>query len=205
MTDPETPPPAPRSLGALLDEVERLAAGGTPPSLAGVMAAFGPAGALPVMMVVALVVVSPLSGIPLLSSAAGLTIAAIALQLAAGRRSLWLPGWISRRTVPADRLAAAVQRLRPTARFLDRNSRERLRFVSMAPVSQLLLLACAAAGLSMPLLELVPFSSTLLALAVTCLGLTLLTRDGLWAVMALLPFGGAGWVIATLTGAAGAP
>ena len=63
----------PTGLMDLLDEVDCLAEGEDHPSLQTILRAFGPSGALPVMMIVALVVVSPLSGIPLLSSVAGLT------------------------------------------------------------------------------------------------------------------------------------
>jgi len=197
-TTPSLQGHVPLGLIDLLDEVEALTEGEDHPSLHSVMGAFGPAGALPVMMLVALVVVSPLSGIPLLSSVAGLTIAAIALQLALGRDSLWLPRWLHTRSVPRHRLAAALARLRPTARFLDRHSRPRLRFVTVPPMSRLVLALCGLAGLSMPMLELVPFTSSLLAMAVTCLGFSLLMRDGLWAVLAVLPMGAAGWVLVTL-------
>jgi hypothetical protein len=190
---------SPTGLVDLLDEVEQLTEGETHPSLHSVIGAFGPAGALPVMMVVALIVVSPLSGIPLLSSLAGLTIAGIALQLAAGRRSLWLPTWLRDRSIRRDRLASAIDRLRPTAGFLDRHSRPRLQFVTVPPASRAVLLLCGVAGLSMPVLELLPFTSSLLALAVTCLGFSLLTRDGLWAILAAVPmFVAGGLVISVL-------
>lgn len=189
---------APRGLTDLLDEVEALTEGEDHPTLQGVMGAFGPAGALPLMMVVALVIVSPLSGIPLLSSLGGLTIAGIALQLALGRDSLWLPGWLSRRSIPRQRLSSALQRLRPAAGFLDRHSRPRLRIMTVPPLSNLFLLVCALAGLSMPLLEILPFTSSLLAMTVTLLGFSLLMRDGLWAALALMPLGGAGWLLGNL-------
>jgi hypothetical protein len=188
----------PAGLSDLLDEVEMQIDGDDHPSLHRVILAFGPGGALPAMMLVALVIVSPLSGIPLLSSLGGLTIAGIALQLLAGRDSLWLPGWLRSRSIPRHKLAAALERLRPTASFIDRHSRPRLRIVTVPPMSQVVLLLCAVAGLTMPFLEILPFTSSLLALTVTCLGFSLLTRDGLWAVLAMMPMGGAGWLLVTL-------
>jgi hypothetical protein len=190
----------PDSLNDLLDEVAELARARDTASLEDVLHGFGPAGALPVMMTVAMIVVSPLSGIPFLSSLAGLTIAGLAFQLALGRRSVWLPHWLRRRRVRRARLEKAVHRLRPTARFLDRNSRPRLQIVTAPPASRLVLGLCGAAGLSMPALELVPFTSSLLALGVTCLGFALLVRDGLWAVVAAIPMLGAGAVLASVLG-----
>lgn len=185
----------PHSLEDLLDEVAKLARDVSAPSLEDVMNGFGHAGALPIMMTVALVIVSPLSGIPLMSSLGGLTIAALAFQMALGRRSVWLPGWLRRRQVDGARLRQAVARLRPVARFLDRHSRRRLSFLTVPPNSRLVLVMCGLAGMSMPVLELVPFTSSLLALAVTCLGFSLLVRDGLWAVVASVPLIGAGTII----------
>lgn len=194
--------PTPGSLNDLLDEVEALNRGHEQPTLRTVMETFGRAGALPVMMVVALVVVSPLSGIPLLSSAAGLTIAGIALQLALGRQSLWLPGWLCHRSVPSDRLDAAIERLRPLARFLDHHTRPRLRSLTQAPVANLLLLLCGVAGLTMPMLEILPFTSSFMAMAVTLIGFSLLTRDGIWAILAVLPMVAATGLLATVTASA---
>jgi len=201
MTHSEPTPPSghmPTGLTDLLDEVDALTEQDDHPSLHGVVDAFGPSGALPVMMIVALIVVSPLSGIPGLSSVAGLTIATIALQLAAGRQSLWLPGWISDRSVPKDRLSGAVERLRPVARFLDRHSRPRLSILISPPASRGMLVLCALSGLSMPFLEILPFTSSILAFAVTCVGFSLLTRDGLWAVVAAIPIGAAAWLLVRL-------
>jgi hypothetical protein len=188
----------PAGLSDLLDEVESQIDGDDHPSLHRVISAFGPSGALPAMMLVALIVVSPLSGIPLLSSLGGLTIAGIALQLLAGRDSLWLPRWLRTRSIPRHKLAVALERVRPTASFIDRHSRPRLRIVTVPPMSQFVLLLCAVAGLTMPFLEILPFTSSLLALTVTCLGFSLLTRDGLWAVLAMMPMGGAGWLLVSL-------
>jgi len=58
---------------------------------------------------------------------------------------------------------------------------------------------CMFAGLAMPFQRWVPFSSSLLALGITEMGFALLTRDGTWAMMALLPIRGAETAIMRLT------
>ena len=55
----------------VVDEVVLLTRDNAAPSIGEVLHGFGPAGALPMMMTVALIVVSPLSGIPFVSSLAG--------------------------------------------------------------------------------------------------------------------------------------
>lgn len=162
--------------------------------------AFGRASFVPLLLVPALIVVTPLSGIPGLSGLCGITIALIATQWLVGRDSVWLPGWIMRREVSGRRMRAALARIRPFARWLDRNTRARLGFLFRGPFRFLPPLACALFGAMMPFLELVPFSSSLLGTGVTLLAFSMLTRDGLFALTALLPAAAAILVIAKVVG-----
>ena len=50
-----------------------------------------------VLLAPSLALVSPLSGIPLFSSACGITIALISAQMLMGRNHLWLPSFLSKR------------------------------------------------------------------------------------------------------------
>ncbi|EPX86806.1 Exopolysaccharide synthesis, ExoD [Salipiger mucosus DSM 16094] len=157
---------------------------------------FGDSSFLPVMMVPALLVVSPLSGIPLFSSICGLTIAFIALQLLLARRHIWLPAFIMDRRIDGARARAAVTKLRKFTDWLDNKTRSRLRFMVRPPMRAWLYLLCMLCGLAMPFLELVPFSSSVLGAAVLLFSTALLARDGLFALIgsiavlsaAMLPF-----------------
>ncbi|WP_023851107.1 exopolysaccharide biosynthesis protein [Ponticoccus alexandrii] len=151
------------SLGHLLSEVEH-------------------ASFTPVLLAPALAVVTPLSGIPLFSSLCGLCIALVSAQMLFGRESLWLPQWLQRRKIPSDKLKSAVKTLRKPARWLDRHSRERLRVLVRPPFDRITHLLCLLCGLAMPMLELVPFSSSILGAAVSLMAMTLLLRDGLFAL-----------------------
>jgi len=167
-------------------------------AVADVLDAFGHASFAPLLLVPAIAVVTPLSGIPAFSAFSGILIFLIASQWLVGRDHIWLPQWVSRRHVAGDRLAAAMRRIRPWAQRVDRHTRPRLRFLFHRPFRFLPPLACTLFGAMMPFLELVPFSSSLLGAAVVLLSLSMLTRDGLFALVALVPVGGAGWAIATL-------
>ncbi|MEJ6392186.1 exopolysaccharide biosynthesis protein [Gymnodinialimonas sp. 2305UL16-5] len=158
----------------------------------------GRQGLLPVMTFTALLIVSPLSGVPFVSSVCGTIIAFCALQSALGRGNLWLPGLLRRRQVSPRRIAGAMRRVRRLARWLERNATRRLPMLSAQPFSTLYLLLSAACGLCMPFLELVPMSSSLLALSVTLIGLGLMLRDGLLLSVALLPPFLAAWIVYTV-------
>lgn len=147
---------------------------------------------MPALLVPALLVVSPLSGIPGFSSICGLTIAAIAAQMLFRRRHLYLPDRLTRTQLSGARLRAGLVRLRRGADRLDRHSRhERLRPLVGSGGRVVPHLACILAGLMMPLLELVPFSSTTLGLAVVCCAVGLLTRDGAFVLAGLAIMGAA--------------
>lgn len=161
-------------------------------ALGDLVRAFGTASFVSVMMVPALLVVSPLSGIPFFSSICGLTIAFIAGQMLLRRHHLYLPETVTRRRLPGHKLRAALKRMRRVADFLDRHSRKgrlaRLVGNGGRIVPQLL---CVISGVLMPVLELVPFSSSVLGMAVLAFSIALLTRDGVFVLVGLAILGGA--------------
>ncbi|RVT86782.1 exopolysaccharide biosynthesis protein [Rhodobacteraceae bacterium CCMM004] len=159
-----------------LTDAERL-------SLGDIVEAFGRTAFLPLLLVPALLVISPLSGIPFFSSICGLTIALIALQLVLRRQSLWLPGVLMRRTISGERVHAGAERLKGFADWLDRRARDRLSFLTYAPLSTVVQAACMACGLAMPFLEVVPFSSSILGTAVVMFVVALLAHDGLFVIL----------------------
>ncbi|WP_420408431.1 exopolysaccharide biosynthesis protein [Hoeflea sp.] len=160
-----------------------------------ILDAFGHASFVPLLLVPALLVVTPLSGIPAFSSFCGVLIFLISVQWLAGRDHLWLPQWIMRRTISGDRLGDALHKIRPWTARLDRHTRKRFGFLFHRPFRFLPPLACTLFGALMPVLELVPFSSSLLGAAVMLLSFSMLTRDGLYALIALVPVGAVIWAI----------
>lgn len=167
-------------------------------SVENILGAFGQAGFAPLLFVPALAVVTPLSGIPAFSSLCGIMIFLIAVQWLMGRSHVWMPRWIRTRSLSGERLKGAIETMRPAASWLDDHSRTRLRFLFRRPVRYLLPLACLLFGASMPLLELVPFSSSFFGAAVCLIAFSLMTRDGLYALVALLPVCGAILLAASL-------
>ncbi|MEI4486385.1 exopolysaccharide biosynthesis protein [Frigidibacter sp. MR17.14] len=185
-----SPTAAPGGLTALIDRLRGLCRHERV-TVAGVLDALGHASFTPALLVPALVVLSPASGIPLLSSVCGLTIALIAAQMLVGKRSLWLPGMLRRRAVPGARLGAALDWLDRPARAFDRWTARRLTVLVRPPFSWVLLLACLICGLAMPALELVPFTSSILGAAVSLMALALLVGDGLLALCGIAAIAGA--------------
>lgn len=174
-------PQDPHGLVEIIDRVMTLAEADRV-SMQDVIEGFGSASFLPFLLIPALIVVSPLSGIPLLSSTLGLTIALIAAQMLVNRDHLWLPGFITRREIAGERLRANLRRLHRAAEWIDRHSRRRLSWLVTPPASVLPRMLCVVCGGLMPFLELVPFSSSILATAVVLFSVGFLARDGVFAL-----------------------
>lgn len=170
---------------SFLDRV-RDSATGEDTSLDDIVRSLGRASFIPNLMLPALAVISPLSGVPLFSSSCGLLIALVSAQMLARRDHIWLPGFLLRRRIDTDRLMRALQALQTPAGWIDRLTRPRLRVLTRAPVIWLAQLACLLAGLTMPFLELFPFTSTILGCAVLLIALGMLTDDGLFILIAAL-------------------
>jgi hypothetical protein len=184
-------PDSARSPGPVEDIVDRLdetAQGRERVTLGDVVEAFGRRSFLPMLMVPALLVLSPLSGIPLFSSVCGITIALIAAQMLwPGRDHLWLPDRLMRQNISGARARKSVAQLGRIARRLDGLARDRLKwFVGHRPGRTLLEASCFVAGAAMPFFEIVPFTSSILGFAVLLMATALLTRDGIFALAGLV-------------------
>ncbi|MFN3661721.1 exopolysaccharide biosynthesis protein [Yoonia sp.] len=140
----------------------------------------------PCLLVPSLLLVSPLSGIPFFSSFCALVICLIAAQGAWGRDRIWLPDFMARRELPGDKLDKAAHVLGYVARGTEYVTRPRLEFLTAPPMDRVIYGAMILLAGCVPLLELMPFASSLIGLIVAVLAVALITRDGLVVLVALV-------------------
>lgn len=171
-------------IGEVLDRLDEAARRDTL-SVGDVVAALGDRSMPALLLAPALVVVTPASGVPLLSSICGLSIALIAASALLARPRVWLPRWILNRRTEGRHLREAVAWLRRPAGWVDRRTRPRLPWLFRWPLDRLPLALCLLCGLAMPMLELVPFTSSALGLATALLAISVLVRDGLFASLGI--------------------
>lgn len=139
----------------------------------------------PALLIPALIEITPVGGIPGLPTFLALILAVVAVQLLFDKEHLWLPQFIQRRTVSADKLHKAADKLNPFAARLDRWFHGRLTRFVRQPWPRIAAVIVVALCLTVPPLELVPFGSTAPMLAIAAFGLALLVRDGLLMIAAL--------------------
>ncbi|TDK50031.1 exopolysaccharide biosynthesis protein [Antarcticimicrobium luteum] len=172
----------PHSLTALLDALD-AAATGPSVSVADMLEQIGERSFTPIILAVAVLLVSPASGIPGVPTLSALLIVLVGVQGLARRRHLWLPGALMRRRIAAGRLRRATAWLRRPAAWIDRHSHTRLRGLTRGPARLAAFTLCTLIPMMWPMLELVPFVTSIGAGAVALIAFGLLTHDGLYVLL----------------------
>lgn len=150
----------------------------------------------PVVLLAGLITIAPLIGdIPGVPTILGMIVVLTLGQLLFRRHSIWLPSWISRRSVPRDKLLKGLNWLQKPARFLDRWTGPRLVFLVDGPGLYVMTLICMLVAMAMPAMEVVPFSANGAGAALMAFGLAIVARDGLLALIAIITTGGTMWAV----------
>ena len=172
----------PHTLTDLLDAMDHAARGDTV-SVRGVLEEFGDRSITPFILLVALLMVSPISGIIGMPTIAAIILVILSAQALMDRDHIWLPDFILRRKVASEKLRKAVSWMRKPCAFFDRHAHRRLPFLTAPPMRQLSLLVCLLYPLSWPPLEVLPMVTSLAAGAIALLAFGLFTRDGLYTLL----------------------
>jgi hypothetical protein len=179
-------PEARKSVGARLRTIiGNLPSGGV--TLAEIIDLVGQDGMMVLAGLLSLVFLIPVS-IPGVSTVFGAAILLIGVSHLFGR-TLWVPGSVKNRVVSSDKLRVALNRALTWLERLERVSRpHRLSWLASAGVMNVLN-SCAlilGAILLMAPFGLIPFSNTFPALAILCLAIGLLQRDGVCILLGYL-------------------
>lgn len=174
----------PASIEQLLDLIEAGAAGRAHVTIGEMMDSVGYRTFGPMLLLVGLILVTPLSGVPGMPTLMGLLTLLTLGQLLLGRTNFWLPGWLVRRRIPRKKLLQGLAMLRPAAVRIDGLIQPRFALLVRGPGLYVMALACMAIAMVMPATELIPFSSSIAGLALMTFGLAMISKDGLLALFA---------------------
>ncbi|HEY8575758.1 MAG TPA: exopolysaccharide biosynthesis protein [Devosia sp.] len=179
------------ALSRLVRKVQQRTARGEAISIGLLQEVAGVQAAAPMLLIPALIVVSPLSIVPGLPTVIGLHTAIVSAQIIAGRRQIWLPGWLRWRSLSAKHAEKLLKFLLPVSQMTDGVVRRRLLVFTRQPMRRLGAGVCLLLGAIMPLLEFIPMSSTIAAAVIAVYALGLLARDGLltlawWGALAIV-------------------
>ncbi len=175
------------SLNQLLDVMEKSAEGSERVSLREVIEAIGSRSLGPLLLLAGLItLVPPIGGIPGVPIAMGFLVMLVAVQLLFHKKHPWLPNWLLNRSIAKEKFSKALQWSRKPARFIDRVTRARLTSLVEGKGHYLIALMCVVIAAMMPPMELVPFSAVGAGLALSALGVALISRDGAVALAAII-------------------
>ncbi|WP_208943485.1 exopolysaccharide biosynthesis protein [Paracidovorax avenae] len=167
------------SLADVLDQMAALAGRAGAVRVEDMVAAFGRRSYGPLLAVPALLELSPVGAVPGVPTALACVVVLFAAQMLVGRRHVWVPGFLARRSLGAARLSRAVRALRPWAERGDRWFHGRLCALTGGVFTRVAAAGCIALACTVPPLELVPFASSAPMSAVAMFGLSVMARDGL--------------------------
>lgn len=174
------------NLEGLLERISRTAGRSERITLGAIVEAVGTKAFGPLLALSGIILISPLSGIPGMPTTMGIIILLIAVQLLCGRTHFWLPQPLLKRSFSTKTIDKTLRRLSKPASYIDRLLRPRLIGLThgfgLFPIP----ITCIILALSMPLMELVPFSATSAGLILTAFGLALVAHDGLLALIAFI-------------------
>ena len=166
----------------LLDALRDVADKSDRVTMRDVMARLGTSSFSAIILVPALVLVTPLSGIPTLPTIGAIVIALATVQWLAGRRHLWLPEALLVQSLDADRLRRGLAWLDRPARWIDGITRPRVTILTKPPLNRIPLVLILICVLFWPLLELLPLVTTAGAVVVALFAFGIMTRDGLFVL-----------------------
>ena len=175
----------PEGVEDVIGELDELAAGSNEVCIADVLDDFGARSFGPVIMIFALIELTPIGAIPGVPTALASIIVLIALQLLFGKDHIWMPQFIQSRSVESKKLHKAVGKLRGVAHWLDEHSKDRLSALTEGVWLKVAALAIIILCVTVPPLEVLPFASSGPMLAIAAIGLALIVRDGLVMLFAL--------------------
>lgn len=167
------------SIRDVVDGVKEIAEREDEVSIDDLLDEFGDRSFAPLMLILALIGITPVGAIPTVPTILGLCIAMIAAQMAWGREHVWLPGFVTKRGVSSERLTKGKDKLDKLAKVLDSIAKGRLKSLASGPARRVVAALIVVLCLALPVLELVPFAAAAPFLAIAILSLAMMVRDGL--------------------------
>lgn len=138
------------------------------------------------MLIFTLISASPASAIPGVTAMVGLIVAVLVLQLIAGKKTVWLPGFLMRRRLDSKKLSKGIGWLRKPAGWGERILKRRLTALLHRPLLYLPLVLILCLALFMPVMEIIPTSGSIASAVIALFAAGFLMRDGVLVVISLV-------------------
>jgi hypothetical protein len=173
----------------VLDKIDHAADQHDPLTFGNIMDVIGQHSFAPILLLIGLIMMVPgpadIPGVPVVL---GLIVIVVAGQLVLHREHLWIPGWMERQKITAERAHKMVSLMRKPAQWIDYLTKPRYRWLVNHAGAAVVGLACILVAMTTPILEFVPFSANLAGASIVAFSVALLAKDGLLASLAIALF-----------------
>ncbi len=133
----------------------------------------------------------PTGAIPGVPSICATLIILLSLQILLGRRHPWVPRKIRDKEFDYKKLKRGLNKSRPFVKWIDRQTRQRWKFLASHPAERLASLSIISLALTIYPLELVPFASSIPSFIIALFAIGFLTKDGVLLLITwMLALGG---------------
>ncbi|WP_334162765.1 exopolysaccharide biosynthesis protein [Phenylobacterium sp.] len=178
---------AAQDLEDLLADLDRAAStNGAKVSVGEIMDTIGKRSFGPLLLLGGLLGMTPVSAVPTAPTIIALITLLVSVQLLFGRESVWIPRFLEKLSVKADRVKKTVKVSRKPARIVDRLVKPRLEALTRPWADRVVALVCMLVAMVVPPLELLPFVAFVPSMAIATFGLGLIARDGLLVLTAFV-------------------
>lgn len=132
----------------------------------------------PLLLLPALISISPLGAIPGMSLITGGLIVVLAGQMLCGLPHPWTPRWLRDRAIPSEKIRSTVNRGRPWVKRVEKLTRTRMAVLTHTMSRRLIAAICILLAVSFFPLAIVPFGVFAPGVAIALFALGLTARDG---------------------------
>ena len=169
----------PEAMPQLVDRLLSLTEGRDCISMDLLARTIGAQGHAPLLLVAAVFMVLPTGMIPGIGGALGVIVAIIGLQMITKREGVFLPKFIGKRELPADKVRSLAERIRPGAEWLRHRLHIRWEVLARGRISIIVIsLILMISGGSLLVLGAIPIATPMMGVPVALFAFGMLARDG---------------------------
>lgn len=175
------------NLEELIDQIKKADGQGDEVSFDDILDKIGRRSFAPLLLLAGIITVAPVIGdIPGVPTIMGVFVILTTGQLLIRRDHFWLPDWILKRSAEKKKIRKGMDWLEKPAKYIDKWLKPRLTVFTKDTGHLVIAAVCFVIALAMPMLELIPFSANVAGIAFILFGLSLITHDGILAILALI-------------------
>ena len=174
----------------LIDRIEKAAQKEDKISVDDILKAAGRKSFGSLLFLAGIITLAPLIGdIPGVPTIMGIIVLLTSLQMLLQKESLDLPQFILKKSVNGNKLLKSADKIKKPLNYIERVLRPRLTVLTDGFMLYVIAVICFCTALLLPVMEFIPFSANIAGFILTFFGLSILTNDGLPALITLIFIG----------------